>query len=98
MEPPTCLLTLEEPLTYDEASTMEVWLATMDEEMNAIIKNETWELVEPHVGCKPIGLKWIFKIKRNEGGKVVRYKARIVVKGYVQQHGADYDEVYAPEW
>ena len=48
------------------------------------------------IGIKPIGLKWIFKIKRNADGGISKYKARLVAKGYVQRHGVDYDEVFAP--
>ena len=42
-----------------------------------------------------IGVKWIYKTKLNEPGVVDKYKARLVVKGYMQQHGIDYMEVYA---
>lgn len=62
----------------------------------SIEKNNTWDLVELPEGVKPIGLKWIFKIKRNADGTICKYKARLVVKGYVQKHGVDYDEVFAP--
>ena len=45
--------------------------------------------------CRPIGLKWIFKLKKNPQGKVIKHKARLVVKGYSQRKGIDYEEVYA---
>jgi hypothetical protein len=48
------------------------------------------------VGHKEIGLKWVFKLKRNADGEVVKHKARLVAKGYVQKHGVDYEEVFAP--
>ena len=49
----------------------------------------------PH-GKKPIGLHWIFKLKKNSNGEIAKYKARLVAKGYVQKAGVDYEEVFAP--
>jgi hypothetical protein len=43
---------------------------------------------------KPIGVKWVFKVKRDEHGAVSKHKARLVVKGYAQRHDIDYDEVF----
>jgi hypothetical protein len=62
----------------------------------AIEDNQTWTLTELPVGRGAIGLKWVFKVKRDEQGNVVRHKARLVVKGYAQHQGIDYDEVFAP--
>ena len=68
----------------------------MNAEMKAIEKNKTWELVNIPDGVKPIGVKWIFKTKFNEHGQIEKYKARIVAKGYAQQYGINYIEVFAP--
>eukprot|EP00253_Pinus_taeda_P004710 PITA_04710 len=68
----------------------------MDEEMNAIERNKTWELVELPKGKEVIRLKWVYKTKSNAEGKIERHKARLVVKGYKQQYGRDYEETFAP--
>jgi hypothetical protein len=64
--------------------------------MKAIESNRTWELVSLPVGHRAIGLKWVFKVKRNEASDVVRHKARLVAKGYVQRTGIDFDKVFSP--
>jgi hypothetical protein len=66
------------------------------EELKAIVDTETWELLDLPVGRKAIGLKWVFKVNKNEAGVVVRHIARLVVKGYSQRQGIDYEEVFAP--
>ena len=50
----------------------------------------------PPPNCRPIGLKWIFKLKKNPQGEVIKRKARLVVKGYSQRKGIDYEEVFSP--
>jgi hypothetical protein len=68
----------------------------MDEEMASIRENGTWELCDLPAGQRPIGLKWVYKLKKNPAGKVIRHKARLVAKGYAQRAGIDFDEVFAP--
>eukprot|EP00253_Pinus_taeda_P010100 PITA_10100 len=67
----------------------------MDEEINAIERNKTWDLVELPKGKEVIGIKWIYKIKSNAKGKIEGHKAMLVVKGYKQQYGRDYEETFA---
>lgn len=68
----------------------------MDAEIRSILKNDTWELVDPPKDHKSIGVKWVYKTKLNERGEVEKYKARLVAKGYKQKLGIDYQEVFAP--
>ena len=68
----------------------------MDVEIEEIERNNTWELTNLPSGVKTIGVKWIYKTKCNEDGKVEKYKARLVAKDYTQQHGIDYKDVFAP--
>ena len=64
------------------------WRAKMEEEMQALTENETWDLVDASkgVGVKPIGCRWVYKIKYNADGSVNQYKARLVAKGYTHKH------------
>ncbi|WVZ50018.1 hypothetical protein U9M48_001317 [Paspalum notatum var. saurae] len=85
-----------DPATPPGAEKDAHWRQAMEEEMNAIKENGTWELVEPPPSCRPISLKWVYKVKRDERGEVVRHKARLVVHGFVQREGVDFNEVFAP--
>lgn len=91
-----CLLADCEPISYEDAAQSEKWRRAMDEEIRAIKKNDTWELATLPKGHKAIGVKWVYKAKKNSKGEVERYKARLVAKGYSQRAGIDYDEVFAP--
>ncbi|CAJ2639360.1 unnamed protein product [Trifolium pratense] len=91
-----CLFVDCEPMNFQEAFEKKTWRTAMDEEIQAIKKNETWELVSLPKGHKAIDVKWVYKAKKNSKGEVERYKARLVAKGYSQRAGIDYDEVFAP--
>jgi hypothetical protein len=67
----------------------------MREEIEAVERNNTWELVDLPQGHRSIGLKWVYKLKKNEAAKVIKYKARLVARGFIQQDGVDFDEVHA---
>jgi hypothetical protein len=77
-----CLTVAEEPSSVDEALGEAPWRAAMEEEMRCIICNNTWELSALPAGHRAIGLKWVFKVKRDPDGNVVKHKARLVAKGY----------------
>ncbi|KAF0933728.1 hypothetical protein E2562_019206 [Oryza meyeriana var. granulata] len=86
----------EEPATFAEAENHQSWRRAMIEELDSIESNRTWRLVPLPPGHCPIGLKWVYKVKKNAAGEVIKHKARLVAKGYVQQSGVDFDEVFAP--
>ena len=64
--------------------------------MEALCKNETWDLVPHTAHKKAISCRWIYKVKHNADGSINRLKARFVAKGYAQTHVIDYEETFAP--
>eukprot|EP00253_Pinus_taeda_P008317 PITA_08317 len=64
--------------------------------MTSLHKNEAWDLVDLPVGRKPIGRKWVFKKKTNAEGKVEKYKAKLVEKGYSEVSGIDFGDIFSP--
>lgn len=92
----SAIKTLHEPSSYREANTNPIWQQAVAEEIQALEKTNTWELVDLPADKIPIGCKWIYKIKTRFDGTVERYKARLVAKGYTQEYGIDYEETFAP--
>ena len=80
-----CLFTNCEPIGFEEALRDRKWRNDMDEEIKAIKKNDTWEPATLPIGKKTIGVKWVYKLKKNAKGEVERYKPSLVVKGYSQR-------------
>ena len=89
----------DDPKTYDEAvSSLDasLWKDAIKSEIESIMSNHTWELVDMPKGNKAIGCKWIFKKKLKIDGSVERYNARLVVKGFTQKQGIDFFDTYSP--
>ena len=85
-----------EPTTVTQALKDPNWRKAMSEECDALVKNGTWELVQPDTSTNIIGCKWIFRIKRNSDGTIDRYKARLVAKGFNQRPSVDYFGTFSP--
>ncbi|CAN6573029.1 unnamed protein product [Malus baccata var. baccata] len=87
---------IQVPTRVDKALKDPKWATAMDEEMMALHKNGTWEIMELPKGKKPIRCRWVFTVKYKADGSVDRYKARLVAKGYTQTYGIDYQKTFSP--
>jgi hypothetical protein len=76
------MLSLIEPKLVNESIKSKYWIKSMNEELDQIEKNQTWELVPRPKDKNVIGTKWIFKNKLNENGEIIKNKAILVCKGY----------------
>jgi len=90
-----CLAAYDEPATVEEVLSKACWKNAMEVEMQSIRENKTWVVTDLPPKQKAIGLKWVFKVKKDPNRKIVKHKARLVAKVYAQRHGVDYDEVFA---
>nr|GFB59270.1 integrase, catalytic region, zinc finger, CCHC-type, peptidase aspartic, catalytic [Tanacetum cinerariifolium] len=85
-----------EPKTYKEALTQACWIEAMQEELNEFKRLKVWELVPRPDRVMVITLKWIYKVKLDELGGILKNKPRLVARGYCQEEGIDFEESFAP--
>jgi hypothetical protein len=85
-----------EPRSFAEAEKNTAWRAAMKAEMDTVEKNRIWELTGLPRGHCAITLKWVFKLKRDEVSAIIKHKARLVARGFLQREGIDFDDAFAP--
>ena len=83
------------PNSIQDAMAIPEWKKAVNEEVNALVKNGTWEITNLPHGKNLIGCKWIFIVRTKADGNIERYKARLVSKRFTQTYGIDYDETFA---
>ncbi|KAL0299909.1 UNVERIFIED_CONTAM: Retrovirus-related Pol polyprotein from transposon TNT 1-94 [Sesamum angustifolium] len=88
----------DNPLTFKDAmasSEAKQWKEAVKSEMDSIVSNGTWVLVDLAPGCTTIGCKWIFKKKLKPDGSIDKFKAKLVAKGFKQKEGIDFFDTYS---
>ncbi|XP_074297640.1 uncharacterized protein LOC141628387 [Silene latifolia] len=81
---------------FSYAVQEEKWVQAMNSELQVLATNNTWVLTDLPKGKKAIGCKWIYKTKYNPDGSIEKHKARLVIQGFRQRYGLDYEETFAP--
>ena len=90
---------IQEPKTWADAMASEhsdKWKEAAEAEYASLLEMQTWDLVDLPADRKPIGSKWVFRVKHKSDGTVDRFKARFVAKGYAQAYGIDYKDTFSP--
>lgn len=89
---PTLLLTELEPTFYKMALKDPKWLDAMKAKHSALLNNHTWTITQLPPNRRVIGCKWVFRINQNPDGSILKYKARLIAKGYHQVQGFDFQK------
>ena len=93
------LIEVREPQDINEALASpqsKQWKHAIKEEIDSLVQRKTWEITQLPEGKNCVGCKWVFKLKTNAEGKITRYKARLVARGFTQRKEIDYSETYSP--
>jgi len=88
-----------EPKSYEDAKASadaSKWISAMKEEIDTLEKRSTWEVVKRPKDKPVVSCKWVYRMKLNEAGEIVRYKARLVARGFSQTYGVDCKDTFAP--
>ncbi|CAI7873208.1 unnamed protein product, partial [Closterium sp. NIES-53] len=88
-----------EPASMEEAlagDDREAWLASREDEFQSHMENETWTLTNLPPGMKALDCTWMLRVKTDAEGRLERRKTRLVIKGFQQREGIDFQEVFAP--
>ncbi|GJY44007.1 putative RNA-directed DNA polymerase [Tanacetum coccineum] len=88
--------TITEPTSFTVANNSPEWRQAMKAEYDALMKNGTWSLVPRASTTNVVDGKWVYRLKRDKNGAIIRYKARFVAKGCRQQPGIDFHETFSP--
>ncbi|CAI7825298.1 unnamed protein product [Closterium sp. NIES-54] len=91
--PKALLASMEEALAGDDR---EAWLASREDQFQSHMENETWTLTNLPPGRKALDCTWVLRVKTDAEGRLERRKARLVIKGFQQREGIDFQEVFAP--
>ncbi|XP_074360061.1 putative mitochondrial protein AtMg00820 [Apium graveolens] len=92
----TTLQKTNDPISFKEAVQNDHWVSAMNEELEALELNQTWEIMQLPPGKHVIGCKWIYRTKYKPDGSVDKYKARLVILGCNQRPGEEFSETFAP--
>jgi histone deacetylase 1/2 len=86
-----------EPHSYQEAIQNSCWKEAMKSEIDVLVLNKTWEIIVTPPRIRPIGCRWVYKIKKRTDGAIEHYKARFVAKGFTQIEDIEYFETFSLE-
>ena len=86
---------IPDPNSFEEEKGEKKWVNEMQEEIDALVENKTWDLVKLPKEKNVVGWKWVYKTKHDSNGNVNGHKVRLVAKRYDQVQGIDYDETFA---